>query len=645
MTAQQTPDETAELTLADAEELCGDAAPENTEAEANGTSATDLDDPSSEEASVGGSEQAEPDDAASEDSEAVASATEELCNDAAPENAEAEANGTTAADLDDPSSEDASVGGSEQAEPDYAASEDSEAAASATEELRSDTAPENTEAEANGASAADLDDPSSEEASVGGSEQAEPDDVASEDSEAAASATEELRSDTAPENTEAEANGTTAADLDDPSSEEASVGGSEQAEPDDAASEDSEAAASATEELRSDTAPENTEAEANGTSAADLDDPSSDHASVGGSEQAEPDDAASEDSEAAASAIENADAPDVPPGGIPADEACSVIETSATPAGTDIAAVAGGALSGESGGAGRITRAELSDLAIRHGEASDPAARLPLMENEVPPKALAKLYPAAQAALRILCRRPPIVAGQNPSLFFDLLEMAVEEWRPQTVLECSLVKQIVDAAWELLTFQEVQSWLVSAAIASDLFSQMAELGVEGDDGEMAKRILAHGEPGVELLIVSGVWREIRRVVFAAVGGDPGAVAFVERKIGAGKVAIGPETAKHFERSIPTHLFADRVIAARIARRDAADRHLQKIRMERLQRKAAHQRTVSDIRAELSVSEYAALLADPLVRSKRDAETASVAPVHAPVSDQNKSGGVRWRSRT
>jgi hypothetical protein len=450
---------------------------------------------------------------------------------------------------------------------------------------------------------------------------------------------EELCSDAAAENAEAEANGTAAADLDDPSSEEASIDGSEQAEPDDVASEDSEAAASATEELRSDVAPEKAEAEANGTSAADLDDPSSEEASIDGSEQAEPDDAASEDSEMAASAIENAD-PDVPPGGIPADEAaaetCSVIETSVTPIGTDIAAVPGGGLLGESGGARRITRAELSDLAIRQGEASDPTARLPVVESEVPPKILAKLYPSAQAAMRILCRRPPIVAGQDPSLYFDLLEMASEEWRPQTVLECSLVKQIVDAEWELLTFQDVQRWLLSAAIASDLFSQLAELGVEGDDGEMGKRILADGDRGVELLIVSGVWRQIRGVVFSAVAGDARAVAFVERKIGAGKIAIGPETARHFERCIPTHLFADRVIAARIARRDAADRQLRKIHVERLQRKASHRRTAADIRAELSMSEYAALLADPLARAKRDAEAASVAPPGDPQSPAARS---------
>lgn len=231
--------------------------------------------------------------------------------------------------------------------------------------------------------------------------------------------------------------------------------------------------------LCNDAAPENGETEPDSNSASGSDEPSSD-----GSEEAEADHAAGDrtaepstiadaaqttNSEAAASAIENANTPDVlssnPSEGrseIPTDEAaaerCAVIEAPVTPVGTDVAAVPRGALLGESGTDMRITKAELSDLAARHavGEVSDPAARLPVVESEVPYKVLEKLYPSAQAAMRTLCRRPPIVAGQDPALYFDLLEVAVDEWRPQSVLECSLVKQIVDAEWELLTFQDVQ---------------------------------------------------------------------------------------------------------------------------------------------------------------------------------------------
>lgn len=286
---------------------------------------------------------------------------------------------------------------------------------------------------------------------------------------------------------------------------------------------------------------------------------------------------------------------------------------------------------------------------VPDGQLSVSTSHAPVRRTEVPDKILAKLYPNAQVAMRIICERPPVVAGQNPGFYFDLLEVALEDWRPGTLQECSLVKQMVDAEWALLMFQEFQTWLIRTAMANDVLVQLADLKAEANGNEAANKIPSgreRGEPGAELFFRGGLWRKIRSAVFAAVAGDPDAIAFVEQEIGPGRVAIGPQTAKHFEPAFPAHQFADRAINARIAWRDAANCQLQKLRVERLQRKEAHQRNAADIRAEFSLSEYAALLGDRATMWKIDANAATSAEplrgsdtlvtVHAP----DKPGSVK-----
>jgi hypothetical protein len=212
----------------------------------------------------------------------------------------------------------------------------------------------------------------------------------------------------------------------------------------------------------------------------------------------------------------------------------------------------------------------------------------------------------------ILLRNLPVIVGQDPALYFDLLELVVEEWRPESLQTCSLVKQLVDAEWELLLLGDFQAWLLNSAIANDLLAQLADLEAEKDHDEQAKNNSsgnAQGKPAIELLLRQGLWLRMRRIVFAAVSGDADAIALVEQRLGAGRVAMGPQTGKHFESAVPMHLFADRAINTRIARRDAAHRALQRLRIERLQRAETRSRTAADIRAELSLSEYTRLQAD------------------------------------
>ena len=143
----------------------------------------------------------------------------------------------------------------------------------------------------------------------------------------------------------------------------------------------------------------------------------------------------------------------------------------------------------------------------------------------------------------------------------------------ESLQECSLVKQMVDAEWELLMFQEFQTWLIRTAMANDvLVTTCRSQGAKRTSDEVANKIPRGVNEESPALNFSrrGCGDKIRRAVFAAVAGDPDAIAFVEQEIGPGRVAIGPQTAKHFEPAFPAHQFADRAINARIAWRDAAE---------------------------------------------------------------------------
>ena len=237
------------------------------------------------------------------------------------------------------------------------------------------------------------------------------------------------------------------------------------------------------------------------------------------------------------------------------------------------------------------------------------ANNLPAVRTELPAKILAKLHPRGRVVMPIVLRNPPVIAGQNPALYYDLVDLVVEEWRPESLQECSLVRQLVDAKWGLLLFEEFQTWLLNSAIANDLLAQLADLEAPGDDDKEATNnsyINARGEQAIELLLRNGIWPTMRRTVFTAVSGDADSIAFVEQRLGVGRVTMGPQTLKHFESAGPMHFFADRAINTRIARRDAAHRGLQKLRAERLQRTQTKTRSVADFRKELSFSEYTRL---------------------------------------
>jgi hypothetical protein len=200
------------------------------------------------------------------------------------------------------------------------------------------------------------------------------------------------------------------------------------------------------------------------------------------------------------------------------------------------------------------------------------------------------VYPPLRQALKILTRRLPVIAGQRVEDYFQMLELALWEFSPQEFSELNLVKQLADAVWEILTLQTVQTWLMNSAIGAEFLAILNGLEDGSEHSQKAERTQA-----------------LKAVVFAALAGDAEAVRFLEEHTGR-SVAMGPDTPAALVPTMPLHVFADRAITTRLARRDAAYRELSRIKEERRQLPAGFIST-ADIRRQLPLSEYIKLLAD------------------------------------
>jgi hypothetical protein len=216
---------------------------------------------------------------------------------------------------------------------------------------------------------------------------------------------------------------------------------------------------------------------------------------------------------------------------------------------------------------------------------------------EVPQHIVEQLRPKHRPVIRITWRRLPVIAGENASDYFELLNSVVEEWKPLTLEQCLLVKQTADSEWAAIQFQEYRVWLFNAAIAAGLVAQIVDAEIE-NGGDASDRIV-HQDPGLEPCVHQGWLRSVRRVTSAAVAGDQDAIAKIEARIGPDQIGMGPLCVREVERSVPTYLFADRMLNAALARRDNALRRLVKLAAERNTRIEAKQATVAD----LSLPEY------------------------------------------
>jgi len=207
--------------------------------------------------------------------------------------------------------------------------------------------------------------------------------------------------------------------------------------------------------------------------------------------------------------------------------------------------------------------------------------RLGAVASTPVPRKIVELIPfRLRSAIGILVSRPPVIAGQRIEEYFQLLEIAVREWMPQTLFACWLVVQLVDAEFEILSLKQVQTWLFNAAIGAEFLAILNADKVGTDP----RRLQA-----------------LKHVIFAALAGHAEAIAYVEGQTGRA-IGLGPETQVQF--AMPAHIFADRAITTRLARHDAAISRLQAIKADSAARMANDRHIdVANIRSLLSLSEY------------------------------------------
>jgi hypothetical protein len=220
----------------------------------------------------------------------------------------------------------------------------------------------------------------------------------------------------------------------------------------------------------------------------------------------------------------------------------------------------------------------------------------------LPKGTLNKLFPEARTAMQIIARRPPTIAGQSAADYYELLGLIVDEWKPATYEECSLVKQIADKEWDVLTSQELTTGLFNGAIAESLVARIVDVEVETGGNKEQEDRSVQPDTGRQVATHQNL-QTIRRIVFAAVAGDKAAIDLLERHLGPEVVGMGPHIAGAFKANLPAHIYADRRTNAALAQRDAAIRQLLKLAEERRKRIASKKMTAADVKATLSLTEY------------------------------------------
>jgi hypothetical protein len=245
----------------------------------------------------------------------------------------------------------------------------------------------------------------------------------------------------------------------------------------------------------------------------------------------------------------------------------------------------------------------------------------PRLVVEVPARILKLVPPRSDPAVKSLFRHPPVIAGQSIDDYYDLAAVVLSEYCPRGYGEVALVKRIVDEEWKLMTFGEVQKWLLNAEIAEGLLSQLTDLDVGAGDQKAEKSSEAQSRV-----------QQWRRIVFAAVSGNHAMLELVEKQVAY--VAFDAFAARHMLEDIRSHILADSVMGAALKRKLNAMRDLEKLRAAEINRRLTREVTAEDIMAmrdRMTFGESALLTALDELAGRRESKK--------PDADQSKAGGT------
>jgi hypothetical protein len=201
-------------------------------------------------------------------------------------------------------------------------------------------------------------------------------------------------------------------------------------------------------------------------------------------------------------------------------------------------------------------------------------------------------------AVRKLLGKPPLMIGEDPADYDELLHLVLADVRPSQLQEWLLVKDIVDAEWELLRLRGLKPAMLHAALPCAFQEQLTNV----DD-----------------VINPTLMPTIRRHVIGILAGNPAAKQELAKLLEQQSLNLDLLTAAAFQRNIVPQLQADRMAGAAYARRNAAYAELERLRSRK--RGSAAARDVMD---------------EDLQQVEPDALTNAEAPPTAPLGNGGQS---------
>jgi hypothetical protein len=158
----------------------------------------------------------------------------------------------------------------------------------------------------------------------------------------------------------------------------------------------------------------------------------------------------------------------------------------------------------------------------------------------------------------------PIIAGESAADYAELMALVRADVEPETLQEWLLLKDIVDAEWELLRLRGFKVRMLHAVIPGVVGSELAQDGAT---------------PPAELRPL------IRRHVIGIMTGDEGALGELENLLFAHNLMLDVVSATAFQQNIGPQLKTDQMIGAAYGRRNAAYAEIARLRPEKERKRA------------------------------------------------------------
>jgi hypothetical protein len=160
------------------------------------------------------------------------------------------------------------------------------------------------------------------------------------------------------------------------------------------------------------------------------------------------------------------------------------------------------------------------------------------------------------AVIRMLCSKPPIIAGEDPTAYAQLMDLISSEVEPANVAEWLLTKDIADAEWELMRLNGFKAGMINQRMRRSLQNHIDQI--------TSAKNLPSGQ----------------QLMHGLVSGDSNAQQQVEKLFGEHKLILQDLAALAFENNIAAQVQTDALARAAASRRSSAYTELERLRAKK-----------------------------------------------------------------